>query len=93
MAFRAVAIVFQLDTGARANSKHSRRWLGLRVALPHSHAHCAKLSPDGSAALRVGQVVAIYFVLEGPIAMYIALRRDWRRIGAMSGSLLHPPPV
>src|SRR2546423_4722621 len=43
----------------------------------------SKLSPDPSAALRVGQVVAIYFVLEGPIAMYIALRRtggDWRDV-------------
>jgi hypothetical protein len=41
------------------------------------------LTPDASAAVRLAQVVAIYFVLEGPIAMYVAVSRAgaaWRDV-------------
>src|SRR5205085_3781661 len=43
----------------------------------------SKFTPDAAAAIRVAQVVAIYFALEAPIAIYIAIRPaggTWRNV-------------
>jgi len=84
MAFRSVGYPSFSLIQAQGRFKTLSIFLGIGAALFLTLTLIAsRFSSDATAALRVAQGVALYFALEGPIAMYIAISRaggTWRDV-------------
>ncbi|HEV8607782.1 MAG TPA: oligosaccharide flippase family protein [Tepidisphaeraceae bacterium] len=84
MAFRSVGFPSFSLMQAQGRFKSYSMLLGIGAALFLALTLITSaISPDSTAAVRVAQVVALYFVLEGPIAMYVAIRHAggaWRDV-------------